>query len=460
MIDPKLVCATVQGHAEVLQCNFKTLDILEGNLEPYVIKSLERQLSPKAMKYARERVVPINIMPRYVEKLSNIYQTGVLRSVQYGSTEDDNLLSWYVEKTNVNSVMHIANRLFNACQSTLIYPYVMDGLPQLRVIPNDRFVVYSDDPYNRLQPTMVIILAGIDAQNRQIYWVYDKDQFLVVKSDETVDVQAMTELGNPDGVNRYGVLPFVYVNSSSLRLCPVPDRDTIRMTEFIPMALTDLNVASMFSSFSITHVTNGRIENLNYSPNALWFLKSDDPEKDVEIGTLKPEVDYQEVLNLIQSELSLFLGSKGIKSQTVGALTQDSYASGIAKIIDEADTFDVRQAQTLYFQKAEKDLWNLIFHSMQPIWAQYGEIEYRYIPTSTAQVETKFSVIPVGTQRSQIINDQREEFAAGFTTRKRAIMMLNPQLSVSQVEELITEIDLERGFDNGNQVAANNNQAP
>jgi hypothetical protein len=53
--------------------------------------------------------------------------------------------------------------------------------------------------------------------------------------------------------------------------------------------------------------------------------------------------------------------------------------------------------------------------------------------------------VPVGTQRSQLIADQRDEFAAGFTTRKRAISTLNPQLTMEQVEELIEEIDEERG---------------
>jgi len=458
MIDPRYVVQQVTNAKFDLEINCKTLDILEGNLEPYVLKALERQLSPRVFAYAKERMVPINILPRYVEKLSNIYQTGVSREVMNGDQSDSDLLAWYEEELCPNKVMHLANKLYNACGSALIHPYAYEDGIDLRVIANDRFVVVSDDPVEPTEPTMVILLAGKDKENREIYWVYTEDEFLVIKSDESIDYQAMAEFGIADGINPYGELPFIYVNSSSLRLRPVPDKDTLRMTEFIPVALTDLNLAAMFSAFSVTYVTNGSVENLTYAPNALWFLKSDDPEKDVQIGTLKPEVDYSEVLNLIQSELSMWMGTKGIKSGSVGTLTVDSASSGIAKMIDEADTYEVRQEQTVHFSHAEHELWELIFRYMHPIWVAQGLVENRAMFSPDASVDVKFSVVPVGTQRTQLLADQTAEYQAGFTTKARAIAALNPQMTSDQVEALIQEIALEKGGSNGNQMAASQDQ--
>jgi hypothetical protein len=446
MIDPKIVNKAVKAQASSLQVNYKMIDILEGNLESYVIRNLERLLSPRVLRYAIERMVPVNIVPRYVDKLSNIYQTGVMREVSDGLPADTELLNWYEKQLFINQVMHQSNRLYNACRSTLVHPYVTEDGPKLRVIPNDRFVVYSDDAIDPTKPTMIVLIAGRDSEKREIYWVYTAEEFAVVKSDETIDYEAMEAMGLGDGVNPYGVLPFVYINQSHLRLVPNPDVDTIRIAEYIPAALTDLNLAALFSSFSITYIKNGEVADPTYSPNALWFLKSDDPEKDVEIGTLKPEVDYQEVLNLIQSELSLWLGSKGIKTGSVGALAPDSASSGIAKIIDEADTFDVRQAQTVTYSKAEHQLWDMILHKMHPIWVSQGLVENRTIFSSTGEVTTRFSVVPVGTQRSQLIQEQRDEYAAGFTTRSRAIAALNPQMTYAQIEELERDIDDERGI--------------
>lgn len=466
MIDPKKVIAIVNNAAADLALHAKTLDILEGNLEPYVLEALARQLSPQVFAYTRERMVPINIMPRYIEKLANIYQTGVSRSVMEGDQSDSDLLGWYEDELCTNKHMHLANKLFNACGSALIHPYAtLDG-PSLRVIPNDRFVVYSDDKVNPLNPTMVILLAGKDAEHREIYWVYTAEEFAVIKSDETTDYQGMANFGLGSGINPYGVLPFIYINSSSFKLRPCPDKDTLRMTEFVPIALSDLNMAAMFSAFSITHITNGTIENLTYAPNAVWFLKSDDPEKDPIIGSLKPQVDYQEVLNLIQSELSMWMGTKGIKAGSVGNLTVESSSSGIAKMIDEADTFEVRQEQTVHFGEGEHEMWELIFRYMHPIWVSQGLVENRTMFSPFASVDVKFSIVPVGTQRTQLIADQKEEYAAGFTTRARAIAALNPQMTSEQVEELMAEIELERSTPaqeeaptNGNQVAENQDQA-
>jgi hypothetical protein len=73
-------------------------------------------------------------------------------------------------------------------------------------------------------------------------------------------------------------------------------------------------------------------------------------------------------------------------------------------------------------------------------------VENRTIFSSTAEVTTRFSVVPVGSQRSQIIQEQRDEYAAGFTTRSRAIQALNPQMTYAQVEELERDIDEERGI--------------
>lgn len=446
MIDPRLVCKVVKSQAHTLQTNYKMIDFLEGNLEPYVKKCLARVLSPRVLPYALERMVPINIVPRYVDKLSNIYQTGVSRTIIDGNEADQELLGWYEKKLCVNNEMHQSNRLYNACRATLVHPYIGEDGPELRVIPNDRFVVYSDDMIEPTEPTMVVLLAGRDSEGKEIYWAYTDMEFAVVKSDETIDYASMEMMGLGDGLNPYGALPFVYINQSHLRLVPTPDTDTIRMAEYIPAALTDLNLAAMFAAFSITYIKNGEVADPTYAPNALWFLKSDDPEKEVEIGTLKPEVSYQEVLNLIQSEMSLWLGSKGIKTGSVGQLSTDQAASGIAKVIDEADTFDVRQAQTLIYGEAEEDLWELILTKMHPIWVSQGYVENRTIFSSTAEVNTRFAVVPVGTQRQQLIQEQRDEYAAGFTTRTRAISALNPQMNVSNIDSLIQDIDDERSI--------------
>jgi hypothetical protein len=445
MIDPQYVVSTVRKQAKDLGTFYKTLDILEGNLEPYVVDSLRRTLSPQVMKFAVERLMPINIFPRYVSKLSTIYQTGVMREVANGSDADSELLAWYEQQMNINTIMQSANKLYTSCRSTLIHPYITDEGPRIRAVPNDRFVLCSDDPIEPTKPTMAILLAGQNSKGC-VYWVYTQNEFAVVHEDESIDYAAMNEMGLGDGQNPYGVLPFVYVNSSDLRLRPVPDIDSIRMTEYIPIAFTDLNLAAMFASFSITYTKNTKIENMVYAPNAVWNLKSDDPDKDPDLGTIKPQVDYAEVIDLVETELSLWLDSKGIKAGSLGDVNGGNVSSGIAKVIDEADTYDVRQGQSLRFQMAEKHLWDLVLRYMHPVWTSQNLVSNRHQFSASASVTTKFALPIVGTQRMEAIQEQQAEYAAGFTTRSRAIAALNPQMTMKEVEDLEMEIDMERGM--------------
>ena len=440
MIDPRAVCEIVKHHAKLIQAHCVTLDIYENNLTPYVENALNQQLSDTAPKIAMSRMVPINILTKVVDKLSNIYQQGVVREVVDGDQSDMDLVSWYSDQFEINNTMHFSNTLFNACKSTLLHPYIHDGKPCLRVIPNDRFIPYSTDPVNPEKPTGIILLAG-RKDTRDMYRVYDADSFRVVLSDGTIDYEEMNAIGMEDGINPYGVLPFVYVNSSKLKLCPTPDDDAVRMAVTIPVMLADLNMAAMFQCFSMIYTIDTAVENMPFSPNAVWHLKSDIEGAKPTIGTIKPDVDIQEVMNLVQSEFSLWLGTKGIRSSSVGQLTTDSFASGIAKIIDEMDTLDARQAQTALFSKGEAELWDLVLNSMHPYWVVTKMIENPGLFSPGAKVNTTFRLSLPGSTRTQLIDEQVKEVGAKFTTRRRAIMALNPTLSEMEVDALIAEID-------------------
>lgn len=452
MLDPKLVVKLVSSKAEYLQFNYELLDVFEGNLCQYLYKDLEKQLSPQSYAQIIYRTVPINVLPKIIDKLTNIYQTTVIREVKDGKESDKDLLGWYVDEMNINRELNCGNELFNLCKTTLLYPYLYNGKPRLREIHNDKFIVYSDDPIEPYKPTHVIILAGKKGDNTGIdlFWVVSKDEFVVVGSDERVHYDEMARLGLEGGINPYGRLPFVYVNQSKYQLMPKQDVDLMKLTKVIPIMISDLNLSAMFQSFSIIYGIDINDEQIKYAPNAFWRLTSD-PTKDSkpEIGQIKPQVDYAQVLQLIESQLSMWLGTKGIRASSVGALNVDNFASGISKVIDEMDTFEARQKQISYFSDAEKELWDLILNVMHPYWAANGMVENKTRFTPTASVKTTFAVQLPMQARGQLVTDLKNEFEAGFTSRRRAIMKLNPQMVEAEVLELIQEIDEERTIDDG-----------
>jgi hypothetical protein len=444
MISPKQVIDIVKENAEYLAHQHELIDIYEGNLCKYVDAEMSKQLSAQSYLQAKFRMAPINVLPKVIDKLTHIYQTPVVRRVEDGTPSDQELLDWYIEKMRLNPKMNSANEMFNLCGSTLLYPFVYENTPQLRVILNDRFVVYSDDPIQPTKPTYVILLAGRQ-DDKDIFWVWSATEFMICDSDGKVRTDIMLKYNNIEGINPLGVLPFVYVNESDYKLCPVIETDTLKMVKLLPIMLSDLNLAAMFQSFSIIYGIDLDDENIKFAPNAFWRLKSDaTSDKKPEIGQIKPQVDFDQVLKLIESQFSLWLGTKGIRAGAVGQLSPENLASGISKIIDEMDTFEARQKQVTEFQDAEMMLWNLLLNHMHPYWSETGQIDNRAIWTPTAQVKTLF-VEQLPTQnRGNIVRDLRDEFQSGFTSRKRAIAKLNPTFSEEQIEELMEEIAEER----------------
>lgn len=450
MIDPQLVIKAVDNRRGYIDHNAVLLDIFEGNLTRYLIADLKKQLSPQAFEQQLFRLCPINILPKIVDKLTNIYQTAVTRQVVNGNDTDAALLGWYSNSFSVNRRMNVANELYNLTKASLVFPYVVNGAPRLRIIKNDRFAVFSTDPVEPDKPTHVVVFGdkidGID-----IYWTWSATEFLISDGNGKTRDDLMAKYNNPLGINPVGRLPFVYVNESS-ELYPPQDTDTLTMVKLLPIMCSDLNLAAMFQCFSILYGIDISDTNLKFAPNAFWSLKSDPTsDKKPEIGSIKPQVDYDQVLNLIQSQLTMWLSSKGIRAGSIGTLTAENAASGISKMIDEMDTFDARQKQVAVFEDAERELWDLTLNHMHPYWVSSGMIDNAAMFTPTAAVVTKFAVQLPQQTRGQVVRDIKEEFAAGFISRKRALVKLNPEMTDAEIEALEAEILEERTVevDNG-----------
>jgi hypothetical protein len=441
MLRPEDVLNIVQTSADRLAFYDEALDILDGRISPYIDILLQRQLSLQSYWQAKQRMSPINILPKIVDKLTNIYQTSVIRTTPNES--DQMLVDYYVKQTAMNVQMNCANELYNSpCNAALIQPYVYKGKPCLRAIPNGTFVVYSDDPVQPNKPTHIILIYG--TQNNRMFWVFS-DEEIYATDGITIRYDVMAARGIESTVNEIGKIPFVYINSSKYKLVPTPDEDGLTLCKLIPLMLTDLNHASMFQCFSILYMINANDQALKYAPNAVWQMNANPATPDLkpEIGSIKPEVDYDQVLGLIEKQMAMWLGTKGIRPSSVGSLTSDNFASGISKVIDEMDTFEAREKQVATFQNAEKEYWSLISDHLHPYWTATKQIENVGLFSPNIEVSTTFAVQLPMQSRGQVVKDLKEEVSAGFTSRKRAISKLNPDLSSAKIDEMIREIDEE-----------------
>lgn len=436
---------------DTLAHNEELFNIFEGDLLQYVLKAMREQLSPDSYNQAKHRVAPINVLKRLVEKLSKIYAKPPVRELEAAVEKDENIFKFYVDSMDFNTAATLANEFFNLFKNSFVEPYLDEGKPKARVIPSHQFFVVSNNRVNPLKPTHLVKIMGTykdtDGSKRVIFYAYTDTEFLIFNDDEKVLEEEMLKVffDTPDqyGINPYGKIPGVYINRSRHELCPKIDSDTLCMTKLIPILLTDLNYAVMFQSFSIIYGIDIDEENLKMNPNAFWRFKSD-PTKEgskPEVGVIKPEVDSEKVLGLIQAQLAFWLNSRNIKPGTIGAINAQDSTSGISKMIDEMDTSEDRQKQVTFFSEFETAWWDLIFNYIHPVWATYQDFENKLSFSKSIKVTTTFAEQRPLVDRSVQIDDEIKMINAKLQDRRGALKDLYPDMSDDLIDEKINAID-------------------
>jgi hypothetical protein len=206
--------------------------------------------------------------------------------------------------------------------------------------------------------------------------------------------------------------------------------------------LSDLNYSVKYSAFSILFGIDCDMENLHKSPEAFWHFKTDPgDDKKPEIGQIKPQVDITETIQLIVTELSMWLNSRNIRPGSVSDVSAENMVSGISKLVDEMDTSDDRKKQAEEYSAAEEHWWNGIMHSVHPYWVSQRAIRETRTFSTNARVEVSFPEQLPTMRRGQIVADLKTEVEAGFLSRESAMRKLNPEWTQKALDEEMARIE-------------------
>lgn len=472
------VLSFVESQRDRIACAEELFTIHEGELKPSIEKALDEQLSFSASTRAKGRIAPINVLPKIVKKLSTLYNREVSREAQeQESVSEANVIinqevvDFYTKSLGMNPKMNNSQKQFNVNKYTALEPFLDTTDPtkskvKLRILPAHQFMVYSDNNIDPKELTVFVKILGQFERSKAkrveegdefisslvtVYMLYTKDQIIAVDSDREIRFDFM--VGNEEGLNPFGEIPFIYVNDSEFSLLPNPDTDTKPMTILIPLLLTDLNYAVQFMSHSIVYAIDADIQGLSGNPDSVWNVKSEISEtgednKRAAIGTIKPEVDISETLELIKSEVQMWLDTKGIKASSVGQLTTENLASGVSKMIDEGDTTEVRSEQETTYTDVERKFWELL-GVMHNTWIDLGEsLEETRKVTDKLLVETEFAPQEPFVDEEKVIRTEKAKLDARLTSHRKAVIKANPKLDETEIDLLIEEIeqDTNSGF--------------
>lgn len=419
----------------------KILEVYEGALNKHVSNALALELKPESYRIAQQRIPSINLLRRIVKKLSKVYSETPERTVL--DEQDQEILNDYCDDFDLQNLMSNAEDLLNLQRCFAIEVYPDDDSLGLRLLGPNEFTVLSNNSHDPMEVTVLIKMMGCedkdDGQGKvrqvKIYWIYTDELFTIANSDgDILDQQ----------INPYGCIPFVYCNSSAFYLKPLPDLDSFDNTVLIPKLLTDLNFATRFQSHSIMYTIDAEINEATGSPDSLWNLKSRDGEnKTPTVGVLSPSVDVDKVLALIGFTVSQWLESRGIRGGTVGSLKPTNAASGISKIVDEADTTQVVNENKHLLVNAETELWEIV-GKMHNYLVGSPNFEFTRGLAEDFEVSVAFPVEQVLADPKEKRDDLLFKLQNGLISHIRALRISNPDLSEEEILQLQAEIEAEK----------------
>jgi hypothetical protein len=317
-----------------------------------------------------------------------------------------------------------------------------DGNPALRELSFDRFLVMSDSKESPEEETIFIKFMGCKTSepDSMLLFAYTNEEFDAFYLNGATAEEYLTE---NKGVNLYGVIPFVYGKRQKHKLIPTLDSDMLSITKAISVMLTDAAGAQMFQCFSILYGIDISAENMKMSPNAFWSLKSDkDSDKKPVVGSIKPEADTQKVLDFVTNIFILWLETKGIRVGSMGNTSGGNLASGISKIIDEMDTYEVKNKSMEWFKKDEEELWNKKLPLIHNYWIKSGMVDASKVPAlipnpEKMSIEVEFEKPTPMMSRADQIANVKSEVDLGTMSLEVAIKTLHPDYSEDIVSELV-----------------------
>jgi hypothetical protein len=435
----KEIIEYVKANADFINTNNEALNIYEGNLLPYVDKILQTSLSANYYNSIKDRVLPINILQRFIDKVSVTYAKSPSRISE--DAREQEFVDFYREALDIDQSGYIADAYSNLFKGFAWEPYVdKNGKPAIRELPFNSFLVMSDSSVNPEEETVFIKLMGKkgESEDSMLLHVYTDQEFDAFYMSGTEATEYLIE---NEGINVIGVIPFVYGKRQKNRLLPVLDSDMLKISKAIPVMLSDAAGAQMFQCFSILFGVDVNFDNAKMSPNVIWSLKSDrESDKTPQVGTIKPEADTQKVIDFVMTIFTLWLETKGIRVGSMGQISGTNSASGIAKMIDELDVYEIIKKQQEWFEKDESELWNVKLPKIHNYWIKSGMVNPSKVPglmPDELEIEVEFEDPKPLKSRKEEIEEIKAEIELGTMTMEQAIKLLHPEYDDVKIQETL-----------------------
>jgi len=430
------------------QDNLDRYMMYNGATRDIIERTIKREFKkPETISELIARLIPLNFPQKVIHKLANVYNESPIRSVGDENELDQELLDYLEETMELNSRMKEANRYFKLFKANLSEIVVDDnGCPKMRNLPKHTYEVFSHSATCPDIPDTYMKFLNFERDpNLQRFVWWTDVQHLLTDGSGRILAGEMAAMNNIEGINPLGTAPFIYTNSSTFSVNPIPDDDLLRLGVVIPLLLSDLAFATKYLSWAVVY-TVGAGGDIPFSPNSVIDLDFGPNGETPIINTVQPNVQIQDVLDFVRELVLGLLSTKNLSTSTMpGQLQSSNASSGVAKALDSAESQEDKKDQQAYFLKAEQALWTKLRDNLIPAWRKQ-----RLLAPDCNREFSKTLEVTVRYQEPKVIISEREilelsnlRLESGFTTKRRELQKLHPDFDEVELDKLEQEIEEE-----------------
>lgn len=366
--------------------------IRTGGLKTYVEKRIQ-QMYPKT--HTMYTISDYSVLSKIINKKAKAYKEPPVRKLPGEQNKNATIIYQdLINKYALNQAMKELDLSYNQHKHGLLAVFMdrQAGVPLSQ--PALHFKFYSLNPYeydlvkDQDGKVKVVILSypahtvtsgtgdGYNAliaeagksdesiqQRLYSFWTDKEYLEVIVNGDKgTNNIAVTVKVTETNGLNPYGVLPFVYVpmdfDVNYPNLSPLP-MQTVEFNALFSVYLTSANM--QVGMLKLTHPEKQKITIASQSMYTAISIpqssRAEDKPSDVEFIAPTPNMDGHK--DAIATYLTTILDEQGISGNSVVNPNED-FASGLDRLIAQADVQGIIEENQELYYKVEQEVYNIV----------------------------------------------------------------------------------------------------
>ena len=413
--------------------SFKSYEIYEGRLHEYVREEL-KLLYPKTWR--DYNVADYNIHKKIIDKKSKSYIRPPIRKLD--RQEESDKFNSILEEFNFNDVMKVLDQYKNQyryCGLGVIRDRI--GAPdgtykdkyQFWALAPHEFCVHRDAEENIY--AWSIPKGKAEAGDIWVIWTDMSQVKIMTKDYESFVVLEIKD--NPDNINPYGILPFIYVPMDVSGKYPLPlslPRQTVEVNKNLSVYLTSGNM--QVGQLVISHPMEQKISEVSTGIMVAMNLpqSSKDKHAPTTADYISPNPNLEGHKDSVLTYMMMILDEHGMNGSS-SIKGGEKFTSGFDRLIANADVQDIIEDNQGMYRRVENENYKII--------KAMSDTDGNYIFKSE-KLSIKYALPKILTSDSEKLDNLKKKKDLGLWEDWELVLESDPNLTEEEAKEKVERL--------------------